>query len=105
MIDIESKIISYREDTNDYRLCLTREEINKIKQALNNNNKINGILKAIQFSIDDFGASMMRYSGVIDDILEQLKEQNNQIIKDLAPKGCVDMPKEIVCNCTKEQNK
>lgn len=34
MIDIESKIISYREDTNDYRLCLTREEIDKIKQAL-----------------------------------------------------------------------
>lgn len=37
--------------------------------------------------------------------LEQLKEQNNQIIKDLAPKGCADMPKEIVCNCTKERNK
>ncbi len=35
MIDIESKIISCREDTNDYRLCLTREEINEIKQALN----------------------------------------------------------------------
>ena len=35
MIDIESKIISYREDTNDYRLCLTREEITKINQALN----------------------------------------------------------------------
>ena len=31
MIDIESKIISYREDTNDYRLCLTREEIEEIK--------------------------------------------------------------------------
>lgn len=31
MIDIESKIISYREDTNDYRLCLTREEIDEIK--------------------------------------------------------------------------
>lgn len=34
MIDIESKIISYREDTNDYRLCLTREEIEEIKGAL-----------------------------------------------------------------------
>lgn len=34
MIDIESKIISCREDTNDYRLCLTREEIEEIKEAL-----------------------------------------------------------------------
>lgn len=34
MIDIESKIISYREDTNDYRLCLTREEIDEIKEIL-----------------------------------------------------------------------
>lgn len=35
MIDIESKIISCREDTNDYRLCLTREEIDEIKNAWN----------------------------------------------------------------------
>lgn len=35
MIDIESKIISCREDTNDYRLCLTREEIEEIKNAWN----------------------------------------------------------------------
>lgn len=35
MIDIESKIISCREDTNDYRLCLTREEIDEIKEAWN----------------------------------------------------------------------
>ena len=34
MIDIESKIISCREDTNDYRLCLTREEIEEINKAL-----------------------------------------------------------------------
>ena len=34
MIDIESKIISYREDTNDYRLCLTREEIEEIKSYM-----------------------------------------------------------------------
>lgn len=40
MIDIESKIISYREDTNDYRLCLTREEITEINQALTKREQI-----------------------------------------------------------------
>lgn len=43
MLDIETKIISYREDANDYRLCLTREEINEIKQALNNKNKVDEV--------------------------------------------------------------
>ena len=32
--DIEKKIISYREDSNDYRLCLTREDMQEIKKAL-----------------------------------------------------------------------
>lgn len=40
MINIESKIISYREDTNDYRLCLTREEITEINQALTKREQI-----------------------------------------------------------------
>lgn len=109
MIDIESKIISYREDTNDYRLCLTREEIEEIKnvreetieEALNycnSNNKDKEECWSCCLSIWEDG----KFKGCY---LEQLKEQNNQIIKDLAPKGCADMPKEIVCNCTKEQNK
>lgn len=36
--------------------------------------------------------------------LEQLKEHNeqNSIIEALKPRGCDDMPKEIICNCTKE---
>lgn len=33
MIDIESKVVSYREDTNDYRLCLSREEMEDIKNC------------------------------------------------------------------------
>lgn len=40
-----------------------------------------------------------------DYIVEQLKEQNEQssITEALKPRGCADMPKDIVCNCTKEQ--
>ena len=40
MLDIESKIIAYHEKANDYRLCLTREEIEEIKKALNNQEQI-----------------------------------------------------------------
>ena len=64
MIDIESKIISCREDTNDYRLCLTREEIEEIKQALNKQenilakcweNKINILLHEYGISMYELG--------------------------------------------------
>lgn len=48
MIDIESKIISCREDTNDYRLCLTREEIDEIKQALNKKSWIEEVRGLLQ---------------------------------------------------------
>ena len=48
MIDIESKIISYREDSNDYRLCLTREEIDEIKQALTKKSWIDEVRGLLQ---------------------------------------------------------
>lgn len=48
MLDIESKIISYREDSNDYRLCLTREEINEIKQALNKKSWLEEVKELLQ---------------------------------------------------------
>lgn len=44
----ESKIISYREDANDYRLCLTLEDIQEVKQALNQKSLIDEIRELIK---------------------------------------------------------
>ena len=48
MLDIESKIKSYREDSNDYRLCLTREEIAEIKDALNKQSWVEEVKELIK---------------------------------------------------------
>lgn len=50
----------------------------------------------------------MWYFKLFDDALQEtykeLMEQNEQntIIEALKPRECADMPKEIICNCTKE---
>lgn len=73
MIDIESKIISYREDTNDYRLCLTREEIDEIKNVR---------AEAYNQALDDFCNKLCSNATIADfmkdyfrDVAKQLKEQ------------------------------
>lgn len=48
MLDIESKIISYREDNNDYRLCLTREDIEEIKRALHKQSWVDEVKELIK---------------------------------------------------------
>lgn len=69
MIDIESKIISCREDTNDYRLCLTREEINEIKEALNEREQIRAE------AIEEF-VYPEAYNEPFDEAIKRLREQN-----------------------------
>lgn len=80
MIDIESKIVSYREDTDDYRLCLTREEIDEIKDC--RADAIDGINKIIQFIKDNSFNHKLECdsfkaigSSVVIELLEQLKEE------------------------------
>lgn len=42
-LDIYSKIISKREDANDYRLCLTREELHFINDCIMRHNLVSEI--------------------------------------------------------------
>lgn len=74
MINIESKIISYREDTNDYRLCLTREEIDEIKNAWND-----GYYQ---------GATQMEEAKqiIIDSLLKLVERQRAEVIEEVALK-------------------
>lgn len=61
MVEIESKIVSYREDTDDYRLCLTREEIEEIKKSMTNDAIVSQLLEmngGVGFDTEDLFAAM-----------------------------------------------
>ena len=66
MIDIENKVVSYREDTDDYRLCLSREEIEEIKNC-----RANAIDECIETIKNCHTCEIIIK-------LEMLKEQNNE---------------------------
>lgn len=75
MVDIESKIISYREDTDDYRLCLTREEIDEIKDC--RANVIDEFLKKDKECQQNNNECPYMYSDIscVECIAKKLKEQ------------------------------
>lgn len=78
MIDIESKIISCREDTNDYRLCLTREEIEEIKNAWNDGyyQGATDMEEAKQIIIDSLLKQMEHIRAeAIDEVINEIIEQ------------------------------
>lgn len=102
MIDIESKIISCREDTNDYRLCLTREEIDEIKEALSTCDTC--IHKVSKEDIEQIRAEAI--DEVINEIIEQYGTFNCDVCKRKTESCCTFGDCTITfLEQVKEQNK
>lgn len=87
----------------------TAYDIDKVVKVINTNSEM---YQKYNYPEDDYEVGFEQgceyaFENAIEIVKQRLKEQNvqNSIIESLKPKGSADMPKEIVCNCTKEQNK
>lgn len=75
MIDFDKHLMAYHEDGNDYRYRFTREEVNKIKNVLDNREEHDRELynKAINEFADKMIIMMPGHKQDILQIAEQLK--------------------------------
>lgn len=59
--------------------------------------------EVMEKGIDTLKMVKTSYKNFVSELARAERNHINSIIEDLKPRGNADMPKDIVCNCTKEQ--